>query len=272
VQGARQGFALALTGALTVLPSVSGEQAVTILLENSEPVTGSSKGAEARDIYLGKLFGFAAVGRALEARRGAGGAASDTTPLLARMAQEVALLARKKGYLREAGAVILIELLRSARSDSVATLLQAAPALEEWLCSPVEVRSTVMPCVHGLTLSQSADAETLLLALELADRLPGAWKSRCPVLPAGEAGAVLEREHLGRLLPALLSSTSAHPRTHCVWGIITRMLLKSPAGTVEAFWEVACEQSLFTSSHERKCASASYHLSRSKPLRQVSRL
>lgn len=74
---------------------MTGEQAVAILEDNSEPVTGSSKGPEARDIYLGKLFGFAAIARALEARRGSREGASPA--LLSRMAQEVALLARKKG-------------------------------------------------------------------------------------------------------------------------------------------------------------------------------
>ena len=67
-------------------------------------------------------------------------------------------------------------------------------------------------------------------------------------------GALFERGHLAALLPALLTSTSAHPRTHSVWPALIRLLLRQPNATaaVEAFWDVACEQSLFTSSHSRK--------------------
>ncbi len=42
-QGARQGFALAFAGALSVLPSVSTKAAMDILQSYSEPVTGSAK-------------------------------------------------------------------------------------------------------------------------------------------------------------------------------------------------------------------------------------
>jgi hypothetical protein len=43
LQGARQGFALAFAGALSVLPCVSTKAAMDILQSYSEPVTGSAK-------------------------------------------------------------------------------------------------------------------------------------------------------------------------------------------------------------------------------------
>jgi hypothetical protein len=42
-QGARQGFALAFSGALLVLPCVSASAALEILHTYSEPITGSLK-------------------------------------------------------------------------------------------------------------------------------------------------------------------------------------------------------------------------------------
>ncbi len=108
-------------------------------------------------------------------------------------------------------------------------------------------------------LAQSADAETVLLALELSGQLPADFVARCPVLGPDGGRAFCEPAHLSSLLPALLASTASHPRVHSVWSSLVPLVARSAtagSGAAEAFWDVVCEQNLFTSSHERKCVTA----------------
>jgi DNA polymerase phi len=111
---------------------------------------------------------------------------------------------------------------------------------------------------HGLQraltriCAQTADAEALLLAVKLADRLSPTATARCPLL-AASSSALFSKQHLDALLPALLSSTAAHPRVHSVWPALVERLSREKPGAAQVFWEVACENSLFCSSHERKC-------------------
>ena len=100
---------------------------------------------------------------------------------------------------------------------------------------------------------QAADAEALLLAVKLADRLSPAANTRCSLLSGARSGALFAKQHVETLLPALLSSTAAHPRVHSVWGALVERLSREEPAATEVFWEVACENSLFNSSHERKC-------------------
>jgi hypothetical protein len=55
------------------------------------------QGAEAREIYLGKLFGYGAIVRAV---REASAADAKDVAVTAQLAQEIATLARKKGAAR----------------------------------------------------------------------------------------------------------------------------------------------------------------------------
>ena len=66
--GARQGFAVAFTSAMTHLDAISVEDGFRFLKEGLEPITKSTKGSEARDILIGQLFGNAALARALVAK------------------------------------------------------------------------------------------------------------------------------------------------------------------------------------------------------------
>ena len=167
---------------------------------------------------------------------------------------------RSTGYLREAGAAVLLELLDGATAGTLDAVLSSAAAFAEWLFLPAEVRlpGRVHVQLHSLTLvcEQAADAEALLLAAKLADRLSPSATARCTLLPGARSAALFAKQHLESLLPALLSSTAAHPRVHSVWGaLVERLSHEEPAAT-EVFWEVACENSLFNSSHERKCVVA----------------
>ena len=92
--------------------------------------------------------------------------------------------------------------------------------------------------------------------MKLADRLSPSATARCVLLPSAGSSALFSKQHLESLLPALLSSTAAHPRVHTVWEALVERLSREKRGAAEVFWEVACENSLFTSSHERKCVLA----------------
>ena len=101
--------------------------------------------------------------------------------------------------------------------------------------------------------NQAADAEALLLAVKLADRLSPSATARCSLLSGARSVALFAKQHVESLLPALLSSTAAHPRMHSVWSALVERLSREEPAATEVFWELACENSLFNSSHERKC-------------------
>lgn len=94
------------------------------------------------------------------------------------------------------------------------------------------------------------------MALGLLDRMPSALLARCHLLPhSGQVSDFFERSHLAALLPALMQSTAVHPRVHAAWSVITALLQSCAVEgsvAVATFWETV-EQTLFTSSHERKC-------------------
>jgi hypothetical protein len=95
------------------------------------------------------------------------------------------------------------------------------------------------------------------MALGLFGRMPAGLLARCHLLPqhSGQVSDFFKGAHLAALLPALMQSTAVHPRVHAVWGVIIELLQTCAAeesGAMSTFWETA-EQTLFTSSHERKC-------------------
>lgn len=103
----------------------------------------------------------------------------------------------------------------------------------------------------------------MLLAVELGRQLSPSAAAACAVLPPGGTAELFDKSHFAALLPALLSSTTAHPRVHSVWKPIVKLLseishARAPAhaahAAVETFWDAAGE-GLFQSSHERKCAA-----------------
>lgn len=156
---------------------------------------------------------------------------------------------------------MLLQLLAHAEPRSIGSIVDVAPAFAAWLQSPAEVRHAATrsrPAAHFL--QQAADTDAVLLLLELSGRLPASQHALCPSLPFADPSRVFERSHLETLLPALLASTAAHPRVHSVWQALLRLLSAQlstssdapPDAAVENLWSVACEGSLFTSSHERK--------------------
>jgi hypothetical protein len=140
--GARQGFAVAFTSAMTHLDAISVEDGFRFLKEGLEPITKSTKGSEARDILIGQLFGNAALARALVAKEvsleakkkkkemlsGSGSSNNNnkrkkwTTPeeererivdLSSQLFAEICRISNTKAYLSESAAKVMIELALS---------------------------------------------------------------------------------------------------------------------------------------------------------------
>ena len=136
------------------------------------------QGREARDLYLGRLFGLAALVRTLALRGGGGGVREPA--VLAAVADELCALCATKGYLREAATAVLRDLLLlPPPAASAAAVLDASAAAQTLLFAAPE----------------AADANTLWLALSLWDRLPPHLAARCPVrtAPARRRGCPFRR-------------------------------------------------------------------------------
>ena len=134
--GARQGFALALTAAFSEIPLVSLPDGLKLLKSSLEPITQSTKGAEARDILMGQLFGVAALARAMAARLAAGETTEEEAVAFGTsVAEEVSALASSKAYLAESAAAVILE-LADAVGDSMTAVIDASPTLSAWLATP----------------------------------------------------------------------------------------------------------------------------------------
>ncbi|KAK9825628.1 hypothetical protein WJX81_000686 [Elliptochloris bilobata] len=269
---ARQGFALALTGALAALPAVPVAP-VLDLLDAALEAPNSMKGGNAKDALLGRVFAYAAVARSGRLSRHGSSAAGT-----ARAAVALVDAMRRKSFLREAAAEALLNMAESLDAAALAQLIEASPEVLELLTAP------------------PADAlpEGLLLAVRLWGRLPADLAAQCALLPAGAppppadfftstahdgahaapgaAAAFFSRAHLQELLPVLRASSAPHPRLHALWPTLLALLLPGytpardagararqatpkgapGAGQVEALWGTVAEADLLASSHERK--------------------
>ena len=239
--GARQGFALALTAAFTEIPLVSLPDGLKLLKSSLEPITQSTKGAEARDILMGQLFGIAALVRAMATRFKSGDLPlDDALAFGASVAEETSRLAASKAYLAESAAAVVLE-LRAALGAGMGRLFDRSPALTEWITTP----------------ASKAGPEVVQLCMELWPYLPQKVKERCECVPQGgikakDWAAVFQRDRVETVRDALMESSYVHPRVHGVWDGLIKRAVEVP-GAVETLWDVACEHGLFTSgSHQRR--------------------
>ena len=263
--GARQGFALALTAAFSEIPLVSLPDGLKLLKSSLEPITQSTKGAEARDILMGQLFGVAALVRAMAARLAAGETTEeDAVAFGTSVAEEVSALASSKAYLAESAAAVILE-LADAVGDSMTAVIDASPTLSAWLTTP----------------AADAGPEVVLLCIRLWASLSPAARAKCDVLPevddddapaaaakpakgkksSAKAGktstakrwaAVFRKSHLEKIRDALMESSHSHPQVHTVWGELIEGA-KGVPGALEALWDVEVENGLMISgSHQRR--------------------
>lgn len=271
-QGARQGFALAVTHMVEVTPGVTNA-AVLALMDSALSISSSMKASEARDNLLGQLFGCAAIVRA--------GQVQDPETA-SRVVTMVLAAAAKKVFLREVAAEVVLDLTDRLKEQKVMVeVLESNEAIRGLLQQP----------------PSSATPEALLLAVRLWPLLPLELAESCSLLPtleqpldatAASARGVLASEtyalcdgadvaavaffsdsHLASLLPVVRGTTAAHPRLHQLWPSLLALLLpgfsprrtagakkveaqRARGGCLEALWGVVVEGDLFTSSNERK--------------------
>lgn len=236
--GARQGFSLALTLLLQESSCLTASDVMTVL-ESTLDAPVSLKGAELRDLLLGQVFGYAALIRS----------GVDISNIASKLADALVNLLKRKVFLREAAADVLLSLLEPLDKKEMSRLLESAAELEDWLQTPAE----------------DATAETLLVVLRL-------WKN----LPEGNAIPLLSKdpmkfftqEHLERVQPLLETTSNSNPRLHAVWPTVLEILIPNfgnfekaqspPASALEQFWNVCVENGLFKSnSHEKKALGMS---------------
>lgn len=271
-QGARQGFALALTHLVQAAAGVNTDT-VLVMMESTLAVSVSMKASEARDNLLGQLFGCAAIVRA------------NTVQDLATASKVVTITlcaAAKKVFLREVAAEVVLDMFDRLRDEVVMRhVLRSNEAIRALLQQPVD----------------SSTPEGLLLAMRLWPLLPPDLAKSCPLLPALDrpldpapplsrgvpaseafascdgadeaADAFFTGEHLAVVLPLLRTTTAAHPRLHQLWPSVLALLLpgfsprrtpgakrveaqRARPGCLEAFWSTVVESDLFASSNERK--------------------
>ena len=240
--GARQGFALALSElASSETLGTTPMEALEALDANVAAITKSTKGEEARDILLGRMFGLAAIGIALGARTDLDEEAR--TRCGAEVMTRARALSKEKTYLCEPVAACVVEMRRVLGNETFAAVAErAGEDLAEWL--------------RG-----ECAADTLWLACELCDVLPAntrdsiAWLPTCKSKKKGVKSVdwkeVFTRAGLRKISTALVNAAHTHPRMHNAWEMILREV--SQAGGVVSLWEVVCEEGLFVSgSHQRR--------------------
>ncbi|GLI61735.1 hypothetical protein VaNZ11_004161, partial [Volvox africanus] len=226
-QGARQGYATALTGLLAAsrcLPPAG----VLVLLDVC--IDGPLKGGDAKDTLLGRLFGYAALLRS---------GISLEPSVQGAVFNSLLQCGQGKSFLRECAAAVALE--AAERMDTEAIAAVVAPG------QPLATMLAVKPA--------DATPEALLLALVLWPKLPGSLLQTCRLLPANTpppppelffgasavrggalspaataaaavtAAGLFSREHLQLLTPALLATSGSHPRMHMLWQYLLPLLL-----------------------------------------------
>lgn len=237
--GARQGFALALSELATF--AATPAEALDALDANVAPITKATKGQEARDILLGRLFGAAAIGLALGGREDV--REEERRRCGAEVARRAETLSREKTYLAEPAAACVIELRASLGDETFAGVVEdAGEGLERWLSGDC---------------GGDAGADTLWLACETFEALPRETRDRVQCVRATKKGKKVDwaemftRTHLSKISKALLDTAHTHPRMHSAW----EMMLREAPGArgVVPLWEIVCEDGLFVSgSHQRR--------------------
>jgi len=251
--GARQGFAVAFTSALTHLDAISVEDGFRYLKEGLEPITKSTKGSEARDILIGQLFGNAALARALVQKEVSLEAKKKkkkemlsqsnkrqkkwTTPeeererivdLSSKLFAEICRISNTKAYLSESAAKVMIELALSLSKQEegmhekdpfrlAREAMEKCPQAQAWMSRDV---------LDVGEQSGKTTIETVWLVYSLYECLPERCKEAQSVVPkfssssSTKEDAFFAYENLKKVSHALAECPHAHPRVHPIWEIL----------------------------------------------------
>ncbi|TPX37827.1 hypothetical protein SeMB42_g06860 [Synchytrium endobioticum] len=240
--GARQGFSVALTELLTIIPELRLSHLMHLLLTSIE-VTGSMKSQEERDGYFGRIFGILAFTLS-------GVLARPTTTIqdIQILVSELVKYQRAKSYLRECCAGVLISV-----SEALSNTDLEEPVIEYIL-------STIL-IPEGIN-----NPEQLWLAIVLQNKYPRlpVWKtltSSTDHSSAWQKPWLLHPSNRERLAEILKESSYSNPKLHGVWNVIIHAVLSANKGVKEKskrkvislleFWQLVLD-TMFSSTPERK--------------------
>ncbi|KAH9290519.1 hypothetical protein KI387_034636, partial [Taxus chinensis] len=148
-------FAVAFTMVVVAISCIELDALVKLSEELLE-ITSSTKGQEAREGLLGRIFAYGALVRCgrLEVKTAA---SSDKGAELARdLTQSILMLANKKCFMCEPAVAIILDLVDRMPRKVLLTRILKAPILKEWLQKD----------------PRSGHPDALLLALKLFEKLP----------------------------------------------------------------------------------------------------
>ncbi|KAJ3207331.1 DNA-directed DNA polymerase [Dinochytrium kinnereticum] len=235
--GARQGFAVALTELIHLIPSIQLDE-ILDLLESVTAVTNSMKGQEQREMLFGRLFGLRAIHLSGAILRDH--ASADE---LSRICEMLLACGNSKIFLREACFEILIGFISTVSTNSFALkdeLLARIPSIV------AKALSGGITNIEQLWLAVYVQYNTELLQdvkIDWSELIP-TWK---------KAASILHRENAEMLVPILKESSFPIPRLHCVWDTIADIIFaKRCHMSLQEFWSLCVDEALMTSTHDRK--------------------
>ncbi|XP_051146638.1 rDNA transcriptional regulator pol5 [Andrographis paniculata] len=259
---ARQGFALGLSILVGSVSSIKLESLLK-LIPTLLDLSSSTKGQEARDCLLGRLFSYGALARSGKLTQA--WILDNNSPHIKEFTNCLLALAVKKQYLREPAVSVILELVDQLPVEAVLNHVLKLPELEEWF--------------DGATKTGNPDA--LLLALKIREKVNVDFKCG-KLLPSPYSKRdFFSADHLNNIANCLKESTFCQPRVHSVWPVLASYLLPdvlpdadSVSGllsvkkhkksrklgsaeddlekNLKSFCEVIIEGSLLPSSHDRK--------------------
>lgn len=259
---ARQGFALGLSILVAKIPTIKVESLMKLIVNLLE-VSASMKGQEAKDCLLGRLFAYGSL--AISGRVTAELSEDIDTSSVKDFVGTVMSLAGKKRYLREPAVSIILDVVEKLPLEAVANHVLDVPGIKECFQKAAKI----------------GDPDSLFLALKLRERVPMESEIFYKLLPCPfSPDNFFTRDRLSILVPCFKESTFCHPRVHSLWQLLVNtlvppMVVQDEAAScahsgkkqktsrkggsfeemtknIRCFCEVVIEESLLSSSHERK--------------------
>ena len=223
-EGARQGFALALSELLTVFSSIPVSE-VLDQIKTAHPVSSKVKGQQDRDALFGRVFGLMAVVRCGRVD------SSDATDI----AECCAQLINIKTFMPSVCAAVLVELCDTV--DTAAVTKHLVQPLKQVVClKPSEYTGSTLQLLLHLEKHLSPATLTALIPEWAPLELP-----------------LLRSENIQKLSTGLLESSNTGG-VHPVWDFI---LGGAGQQWFAQLWEEVVNNGLLASSHDRKSLAMS---------------
>lgn len=225
-EGARQGFAVALTELLArLLPQQKISLSMILdLLAKYTAFTGAAKGQEEKEMRLGRLFGAAATVQA-----GLIESPSTTPGEIDRLASLLIETASSKAYLTEPSYSVLVSMLARIANRDKNDSNEIAESLIRKVLSE-----------DGLLTF-----EDLWFAISAQSAFPELDYAQ--LIPSVKKGRLLASSNLEKVVEVCLESSKAHPRVHKGWECVVEAVVKNGGGNgkkgmgVKEFWEGVVE-------------------------------